>query len=298
MTVKGSQVIGLKVITKNTGEQIEAVKDILYSSSDHKVHGLLLKSEGLFSNGKVILIADVLSIGENAIIIESKDALRDLSELPESLSSLAKSDNYLTETNIVTESGHELGTVSDILFNPESGLVEEFEVSQGAIKNVSSGIKTIRPQDIITVGKDATIVADNARQAIEDQAAAGGVKGAMKRATETVSSKTREVSGSLKQKAESPETKEAVSDTQSRIHTTNQELKSEVSQVMQSDRAQKAKAAAQGVLHKAKTAVDQALDEAASWGKQQSAQSKGGKKVATKEEVEIPPDTPVIIEDK
>jgi uncharacterized protein YrrD len=299
MTIKGTKVIGLKVITRDKGEQIDTVDDILYSSVDHRVHGLLVNSGGLFGEAKVIPIEDVNSIGENAIIVDSKENLHHAKELPETLSRLAKSDNYLTETKIVTETGDELGTISDLNFNEETGEVESFEVSQGALKNVGTGIKTILPQDIITVGKDATIVRASVKDKVAAQAESGGLRGTISNVRDKAKAESSQFAHSIRQKSESPQTKSKINEAQQRINTTNQELTHQVEDVLQSERTQKVKTAAKGAFHRAKEAVDQALDDASAWGKQQTAEVKGGKKVATQpKKADIPPNTPITITDE
>lgn len=184
MTVKGKDVIGLKIITINDGKEIGTVRDVIYDPGENTVRALLVDDAGWFSDAKVIAIPDVESVGENAVMIRSQEMIKKAADVGEGVSNIAKDDQYLTKTQIVTENGTELGTVSDILFDPETGLVSEFEVSQGLLKNAQSGKKRVRVNDIITVGKDATIVRGYTEESFDRQSQEQGISGAVHQARE------------------------------------------------------------------------------------------------------------------
>lgn len=178
MVVKGNDTIGLKVVTLEDGTQIGTVKDIIYDPGSHEVRALLLEAAGLFSEAKVVLIDNIHSIGQDAVTIMSGDMVTNASEAPGPVSVITEDNQYLTKTHIVTEDGNDLGQVTDIYFDPHTGKVSELEVSQGLIKNVQSGKKRVRVSDIITVGKDATIVRAQTEQVLDEQGQTQGVQGA------------------------------------------------------------------------------------------------------------------------
>lgn len=193
MNIKGNEVIGKKILTEESGEQIDTVKDIIYDPTQHKVRALLVKEGGWFSDAKIIPMDEVNSIGKDAVMVSNKDVIRDASEISDRISHIAKDDTYLTKTKIVTQEGNELGEVSDIVFDAATGKVSEFEVSQGAIRNIRSGKKLVRVNDIVTVGKDTTIVRgytdDNFRKQAEEQ----GVQGFITKGISQIQEKTQEV---------------------------------------------------------------------------------------------------------
>jgi uncharacterized protein YrrD len=177
--IKGKDLIGLKVVTLQKGQMVDDVDEIVYDHAEDQVKALVVDSGGWFNDAKVILFEDIKSIGRDAVIIESEAVIRKASEVAGKISRIIKGDNYLTANKIITEDGNDLGQVSDIYFDPQTGKVVELEVSQGAIKNAQSGKKRIQMGDIVNVGEDATIVSSNVEQSIENQAQYQGLKGGL-----------------------------------------------------------------------------------------------------------------------
>jgi uncharacterized protein YrrD len=183
--IKGTSVIGLKIITLNKGEKIEDIDDIIFDPTSNKVLGFLASGATFFSDAKVLHIENAKSIGKDAVIVEDANVLKKVSDLNETISSIARGNNFLTKTKVVTEGGTELGEVSDIYFSFPSGNVEELEVSQGNIKNLQSGKKRVKTSDITTVGKDALIVKTYTEEIFEEQGSAQGLKGVVGNVKET-----------------------------------------------------------------------------------------------------------------
>lgn len=174
--LKGKEVIGLKVISINDGKQIGKVEDLIYDPKENKLKAFLIDEGALFKDAKLILREDVKSIGHDAVIIESKEKIIKASKVSHLISNIARGNEYLTKTKIVTENGNDLGNVSDVFFDLKTGKVLALEVSQG-IKNIQSGKKRVRVSDILTVGKDVTIVKSYTEEEFKDQAKKGGIMG-------------------------------------------------------------------------------------------------------------------------
>jgi uncharacterized protein YrrD len=180
MLIKGNDVIGLKVVTLNEGKKLHRVEDIVYDPQSNQVRALVLDPGGWFQDAKVILMEDVYNIGHDAVVIASESLVKKASEIASRVANIAKHDHDLTRTRVITDTGTELGRISDILFDPKSGQVEEFEVSQG-FKNFQSGKKTVRVDHIITIGEDVTVVRSSTEQYLEEQAGRQGIQGAFNR---------------------------------------------------------------------------------------------------------------------
>jgi uncharacterized protein YrrD len=176
--IRGSHVIGLKIFAIDNGAEIDKVDDIIYDPASNQVRALLVNKGGLFSSDNVILLEDVKSIGKDAVIVEHEDVLRKSRDVGEDIAAIAKDDTYLTRAKIVTETGVELGKVTDILFRFPDGVMEELEVSEGAFGTLTSGKKRVKVADIVTIGKDATIVKAYAEEKFEQQAQEQGAQGA------------------------------------------------------------------------------------------------------------------------
>lgn len=191
MLVRTSDVIGTKIVSVKEGKKIDTVDDVIYDPKDNRIKALLVSEGGLFASAKILMIEDVKSVGEDAVVIESEHSIKDAKEVPENVSQIAKESTNLTETKIITETGNELGKVTDLLFDPQSGEVAEFEVSQGGLKDVREGKKRIRISDIITIGEDATIVKGATEKKVESQT------GGLTEAASTGADRLREGSSDL-----------------------------------------------------------------------------------------------------
>lgn len=181
MLVKGSDVIGLEVITIQKGREVNNVQDIIYSSKEQKVKALLVDQGGWFSDAEVIPIMNVLSIGQDAVMVQSGDMIKKASEIHDGVAAIIKGEQFLTGTKIMTEDGTELGTVNDLYFDSVTGKVTELEVSQG-IEDFRSGKKRVKVSDIITIGEDATIVKSYTEEVFAQQAEEQGIQGALQKA--------------------------------------------------------------------------------------------------------------------
>lgn len=184
MIVKGTHVLGLNVLTVNDGRNIDKVNDLIYDPKEQRVKALLVDQGGWFSDAKVIMMEDVKSIGLDAVIIESIDSVHKASDIDRKIAHIAKHDTYLTKARIVTEDGTELGRITDIYFHPDSGKVDELEVSEGTLKDMQSGKRRVSIDDIVTIGQDATIVKGYVKDQFADQANHQGMQGAIHTAKE------------------------------------------------------------------------------------------------------------------
>lgn len=227
MKTKATNVINLKVISFDNGEEIGKVEDVVYDVYENKVKAILLDKGGWFSDAKIVFLNDVKSIGEDAVMLPNKDVIRKASEVDqEKISNVAKDKEYLTKTKVITENGNELGHVTDIFFDTQTGNVEDFELSGGTFENMKSGKKFIKVSDIIKIGKDATIVKSYTEDMIEDQSQKQGMQGMMNQAKDKFSeakSQVQKPENQEKVKSKFNEIKENVKDAAQNIKDKAQE---------------------------------------------------------------------------
>ena len=192
MLIKGNSVINLPVITVDNGKKLSRIKDLIYDAKNNQLKALLIDEGGWFSGAKVIPYANIERIGKDAVIIKSENMIRKASEFGEKLSHIGDNEKYLTKTRIITESGSDLGKVSDLIFDDQTGKVMEFEVSRG-LKDFKSGKKRVRIEDIVTIGKDATVVRAYTEDRFEEQARQQGLRGAFNKSRSGVEKTLRQV---------------------------------------------------------------------------------------------------------
>ena len=231
MEIKATAIIGLKIISISNGEKIEDVSDVIYIPQENKLKALLVDKGGLFSSAKVIMFADILSFGEDAIMVQSPDVIKKVSDITEEIKNIAKDNEYLTKTKVITEAGKELGVIDDVFFDTTTGNVTKFEVSEGIIGNIKSGKKLIDKNDILTIGHDSVIVSKFTEEIVKEQSQSQGVQGAVNKGSDkandmasTVGDKTKEILGKVQDKMNAPETHEKVDNIVSTIGDKSSEL--------------------------------------------------------------------------
>ncbi len=200
--IKSKDLIGKKVISKSDGKEIHSIKDVVYDPKQQMIIAFILEDEGIFSDAKILPFENIESVGKDAVLIANKNAVKKRSEAGTQVQDAVKNGGYLTTTKIVTEEGANLGRVSDVYFEPTTGVVQELEVSQG-LKNIESGKKTVKVSDIITVGEDVTIVKGATEGFVKSQETDRGLRGFVNKAMDTVEQKAPDVVENVKQKSRS-----------------------------------------------------------------------------------------------
>lgn len=156
--MKASLLKGRSVFTLDGGKEIGFVKEIIYDTLENKVIALLISNGGLFSKTKVIPFEKIKSLEKDVVVVYQINELTNYPDIYQRAIEIMQNGTYLNKINIITEEGVRLGKVSDIHFDSVSGQVEKFDMS--AKKSIYAKPKcwTVHIRDIITMGKDATIV--------------------------------------------------------------------------------------------------------------------------------------------
>ena len=209
MSIKANTLINLPVITVKSGKKIGNIKNIVYNSQNNQVTAFVVDEKGWFSDAKIILIADIESIGKDAILVEDESKIINANnKIDHTIALTANDNNFLDASDVITQGGTKLGKVTDIYFDQITGKLEAIEVSGGFLKDVVSGVTKIAISDIITVGKENLIVQNVAEEEIENQTQEQGlnkviadIKTTTVGAATQVSQKTQGATESLKIKA-------------------------------------------------------------------------------------------------
>lgn len=165
---KYSDVLGLPVISAKDGIKIGTLKDVIFCNNKD-VMGFILEKDSHRVNGNVILLHDVLSLGNDALIIDDPNKLieyRKLKKTPEMLERIK-----LRGFRIYTQSGDDIGIVEDVFFDYKTGKVEGVQVSDGLVQDLLVGRSILPFLGKIKIGND-NILVDN--EAVEEMMNTGG----------------------------------------------------------------------------------------------------------------------------
>lgn len=159
--IKLQQLIGLPVIVIHSGKRVGTVKDCWFDEN-WKLNGVVLEYGKWFA-AKVRIVAwsDVLTCGEDVVIIASEDAV--VSMKPKKVSRAFYTGVVkLKNMPVVTVHGDQLGLLSDVYFYPLQGTqIVGYELTDGFVSDLMEGRKWLKAPsdpDMVLLGEDAIIV--------------------------------------------------------------------------------------------------------------------------------------------
>ncbi len=155
------ELLGLPVMDLSTGEQTGAVRKLIFNRDQDKLLGIVIDEGGWFKEAKIIPFEAIGSIGEHAITIADTAAVTRVEEQVR-LRRVIEENASLQGLRVITESGKEIGSIDAVLFDPDSGRVGGFRLSDGLLRDLVAGKRMlVRPESMV-MGKDTLIVPESA----------------------------------------------------------------------------------------------------------------------------------------
>lgn len=171
---RGSDLIGKLVVAYNTGEGIARAWDLIFDQTSNQLLGFLLSEGGWLKSAQIILLSDVTAIGLDAIVVPSEKTVVKAKNIPH-IRQVLEHNIVLRGTQIMTTQGTDLGTMVDLYFNDQTGVVEGYEVSGGLFADVYSGRSFVPAPQTLNIGKSFAFVPPEIAELMEEQI--GGIKG-------------------------------------------------------------------------------------------------------------------------
>lgn len=113
----GKDIIGNPIITVSDGRAIGTVKDIYLTPDCHAIAAIYLGTEGLFSRQSFLIKSeDVVTIGEDAVLVKHADVIHEEEDVPESQDQWLRRDD-LHGRPVDTPGGTKVGKVGDVLLD-------------------------------------------------------------------------------------------------------------------------------------------------------------------------------------
>jgi uncharacterized protein YrrD len=198
---KGSDLIGKPLVSFDTGEQLYRIQDLIFDQENNQLLGLLVDEGGWFSSARVVPLQNVQSIGPDAVIIPARNNVVSAEQVPQ-IKRILERNNVLKGTKIMTTDGRDLGTMSDLYFDEQSGVVEGYEVSGGVFADAYTGRSFVPAPQTLKIGEDVAFVPPETAVLMEEQI--GGIKAAMDSAGDTLQTTTQQATGALTNSAVDP----------------------------------------------------------------------------------------------
>lgn len=199
---RGKEILNKKIVALNGDVHADHVRDLIFDPQGQRLLALLVDEGGWFHAAKVISYDRVKSIGEDAVMVDSLDAVVSVKDLP-SMSEILSSDHKLIGTPLMTTEGEDLGRLADLYFDESTGHVTGYDMSGGVFADMGSGRSFIPAAAELLLGKDVALVPPEVARQMEEQEpgglkkVAGTVSESVKGAAESVTTSVKNVAGNV-----------------------------------------------------------------------------------------------------
>jgi len=172
-----SEVLNLPVICADSGKKAGVVKDILFDLENREVKALLLEHTGLMPGKRLVLVKDLLSLGNDAAIISDAGYVANLSRKGFKAAFGGRGDLFggekgsLLDRRVYSKAGEELGIVKDVIFDIRSGKIEAFEISDGVLQDIIRGRRVLPLFGRVELGEEVAVVE---KEAVDEMKESGG----------------------------------------------------------------------------------------------------------------------------
>ncbi len=158
---KGREMVGLPVIALAQATKVGTIRDLVIDPGRRAVSALLLVEAKQQQPSKQVRYEAVRRVGPDAVMIEDEAAVMPVSEYPR-LQTLCEGTPRLLGLRVLTEGGRSVGTVSDVVLDERSGLIERYEISVGPLRDVISGRISVSASMPLAVGAEYMVVPESA----------------------------------------------------------------------------------------------------------------------------------------
>ena len=155
---KIKDLLGLPVLETESGTQIGEVKEVIIDLDQAAVRGIIVANANWFTCEQGIEFNDLSSIGRDAVMVRSEAVVQAAAVFAETADNQVYRLDELADKPIYTESGLQLGMLVDLGFEPVTGEIKAYHVSDGVITDLIYGRMSLPLPQAQVVGQDKVIV--------------------------------------------------------------------------------------------------------------------------------------------
>lgn len=149
--------VGLPVLDVVTGRRVGTVKDVLVTGT-WRLRGIVLEYKSWFNSARYVEWGSLISIGEDAVIINSAASVRPFKSFP-GTSLLNWGKTKLKGLPLVSVEGIQMGRLEDVYFSEKmEDSIVSLELSDGLLTDLQEGRRKIPVPPGAVRGEDAITV--------------------------------------------------------------------------------------------------------------------------------------------
>jgi len=149
------EILGLRIINVQMGKEVGTIKDIVLDSVRGEITYFILDEPSDYLGARLISYKNTIGMGNFALTVTGENIIQDVAHCPPAIE-LLREDVQIVGTQVLTDKGGLLGTVSEIFFSEDTG-----RIAQCRIQNEYGKTMDIARENIVTFGKLLTIVKDD-----------------------------------------------------------------------------------------------------------------------------------------
>ena len=146
---RGSELIGLPVLTGPRLKRIGRVHEVLLTADGSRICGLLLDPAGLLHPRRVLDFQAVKAVGDTHLLAEEAFLPAD---------SRSRCGKELEGLPVLRGTGEELGVLDDFHFDPGTGQVTALQISHGLVDDLLSGKQVLPLTGPVKAGEAAILL--------------------------------------------------------------------------------------------------------------------------------------------
>ena len=118
---------GRKVVSTSTAETVGEIADFVIDPQSHTVVAVTLKKA---SSGDIVLWSDLTALGADAATVTGAEVITGAND---AVAALSGKDRRLLGKRVLDTLGQELGSITDVEFDPDTGVVTALVLAGGNI---------------------------------------------------------------------------------------------------------------------------------------------------------------------
>lgn len=123
-----SEAKGRKVVSTSTADSVGKVDDFVVDPKARRVYAVSVSHT---DSGDTLRWADVVSFGADAVTVSAPDKI---TQAGDDVAALSGKDRQIVGKRVLSTAGNELGRVSDVEFDDDSGAVTTLVLDDGGIE--------------------------------------------------------------------------------------------------------------------------------------------------------------------
>jgi uncharacterized protein YrrD len=146
------------VLSVADAHELGSVDDLFLHLKEQRVVALRVKTGGLFGGHKALPLQDVKAVGKNAVTVEDATRLGERGAFPALTDAVGR--GAVEGARVVTESGTEVGTVSDLDADFTTGVINGYVLSSSLLDRLQHQEHLVPASTVKSIGDKNIVVAD------------------------------------------------------------------------------------------------------------------------------------------